>query len=144
AVLFARLLEREHLPAAYTVLYLLFPPLLLYSRFYMTDVPSAVLCLAALYALRVPDPEGDPVTRGFSDRRRAPLGMAALGFAFLARQTNAICIAPPALVALRRTARRRAWTLLLALVGMGAVFLLIQLGTNRYYLSTVFGSSSDL
>ena len=83
AFLFARLLERERLPAVYTVLYLLFPPLLLYSRFYMTDVPSAVLCLAALYALRIPEPEGDPVARGFSDRRRAVLGMSALGFAFL-------------------------------------------------------------
>lgn len=84
------------------------------------------------------------MTRGFSDRRRATLGMAALGFAFLVRQTNAIFIAPLAFVALRQAARRRDWNLLLALVGMGAVFLAIQLGINLYYLGTVFGSSYDL
>ena len=144
AYLFARLLERERLPAAYTVLYLLFPPLLLYSRFYMTDVPSAVLCLAALYALRIPEPEGDPVTRGFSDRRRAVLGMSALGLAFLVRQTNAIFIAPLAFVALRQAIRRRERGLAIALIAMGAVFLGIHLALNDYYLGTAFASSYDL
>lgn len=144
AFVFARLLERERLPASYTILYLLFPPLLLYSRFYMTDVPSAVLCLAALYALRIPDSETDPIARGFTDRRRAVLGMTALGLAFLVRQTNAIFIAPLAFVALRQALRRRDIGLFAMLIATGAFFLCIQLALNEYYLGTPFASSYDL
>lgn len=157
---FSRLLERERLPSSYVVLYLLFPPLLLYSRLFMADVPSATLCLAALYALRVPEPRprvrdgGTPssmrtehdgaIHRGFTGRAGALLGMTALGLAFLVRPTNAIFVGPLAFVALRQASRRKDLTLLVLLTVVGALFLLAQLGLNRYYLGSPLAFSYSL
>jgi len=120
---FERLLARRGLPSAYLLLYFLFPPFILYSRFFLADMPSVTCCLGALYFLH--RKEIRPGT--------AFGGMVCLGMAFVIKPVNALFIAPLALWALSKTVPARTWASLAVLTITGAGFVGLQLALNHAF-----------
>jgi hypothetical protein len=122
--IFSKLLNRYGAPPWFALLFVLFPPFLLYSRVCMADLPSAVLCLLGILCLVRTEPSFG----------RYLAGGLVLGVAFLVRPSNAFFIGPLLAAALHASWRARRLLPALVLLGSSAACLALQLGLNVYYL----------
>ncbi|MFH0921556.1 MAG: hypothetical protein V1913_14485 [Fibrobacterota bacterium] len=125
---FRKILERRNIPASFQLLYLFFPPFILYGRFFLADMPSAVFLLGALNFLDRNNASSGP----------ALMGIACLGAAFIVKPVNALFIAPLALLFLVRTFRERRFLPIVLFMATGALFFCLQLFINHATTGRLF------